>query len=241
MKSVSKLCFIVAMPAEAAPLIDHFGLKHIEGCFGKLPPLAYCGHYKAMDIAVVVNGQDHIHNLNLVGSQPATLAAHLAIEKFNPDLLISAGTAGAFASNGAAIGDTYLSHKHVIFHDRRIPIPGWDAYGVGHYPTYDTSTIAQYLGLKQGVVTTGNSLDMPTIDEQTIKANGGEVKEMEAAAIAWVAAIHDVPFFCIKAITDLMDSDKTTQEEFLENLHTASLALKDACFKVVDFVGENGI
>ena len=61
---------------------------------------------------------------------------------------------------------------------------------------------------------------------------------MEAAALAWVASLHEVPFFSVKSITDLMDSEKTTQEEFLENLHAASEALKDACFTIIDYIAE---
>jgi nucleoside phosphorylase len=64
---------------------------------------------------------------------------------------------------------------------------------------------------------------------------------MEAAAMAWVASLYKKPFFCIKSITDLMDSEKTTQEEFLENLHMASISLKDACFKVVEHLSNNDI
>lgn len=238
---VSKLCFLIAMPAEAKPLIEHFGLIHHPNLFGALPPIAYKGVYKNIELMVVVNGKDQQLGVDLVGTQPATLAAHLAIEHFNPDLIINAGTAGAFARNGSQIGNVYLSHKYIVFHDRRIPIPGWDAYGVGRYPTFNTSVLAARLGFKQGVVTSGNSLDMPEVDERTINEIGGEIKDMEAAAMAWVASLYEKPFFCIKSITDLMDSEKTTQEEFLENLHMASISLKDACFKVVEHLSNSDI
>lgn len=238
---VSKLCFLFAMPDEAKPLIEHFGLMQIGNAFGALPPIAYKGHYNNIELFLVINGKDEKQGVDLVGTQPATLAAHLAIEKFKPDLVINAGTAGAFASNGSEIGDVYLSHQHIVFHDRRIPIPGWDEYGVGKYPTYDATLIARALEMKQGIITTGNSLDMSPEDEKMIADIGGEVKEMEAAAMAWAASLHKVPFFCIKSITDLMDSEKTTQEEFLENLQMASVALKDACFRVVEYIEKNEI
>lgn len=236
---VAKLCLLVAMPAEAKPLIQHFNLIRQENFFGKLPPEAYTGSYRNIEILVVVNGTDRIHGTNLVGTQAATLAAQVAIEKFAPDLIINPGTAGAFARNGSRIGDVYLSHLHFVFHDRRIPIPGWDAFGVGSYPSYDTTAIATALGFKQGIVTTGNSLDMTADDERIINQAGGQVKDMEAAALAWVASLHEVPIFSVKSITDLMDSEKTTQEEFLENLHAASVALKDACFSIIDYLADN--
>lgn len=226
------------MPAEAKPLIQHFNLLENKGYFGNLPPVAYTGQYRDIEILVVINGKDPQHGVDLVGTQPATLAAQIAIDRFAPDLIINPGTAGAFARNGSRIGDVYLSSSYFVFHDRRIPIPGWDEYGFGKYPSFDTTKLANALGYKQGIVTSGNSLDMTSTDEQTIDQLGGQVKDMEAAAFAWVASLHGTPFFSVKSVTDLMDSEKTTQEEFLENLHAASVALKDACFAIIDFIAD---
>lgn len=50
------------------------------------------------------------------------------------------------------------------------------------------------------------------------EANDASVKEMEAAGIAHVAAMFGVPFIAVKAITDIVDGDKPTQDEFMENL-----------------------
>lgn len=62
------------------------------------------------------------------------------------------------------------------------------------------------------------------------------VKEMEAAAIAWVAQLFKKPMFCVKAVTDIVDGDKATQEEFLANLHSAAAALQQVLPKVLEFV-----
>lgn len=59
---------------------------------------------------------------------------------------------------------------------------------------------------------------------------------MEAAGIAWIADLWDIPMFCIKAITDIVDGDKSTAEEFLQNLGAAAQALKSALPKVLEFV-----
>lgn len=37
------------------------------------------------------------------------------------------------------------------------------------------------------------------------------VKEMEAAAIAWVAGLFRKPMFCVKAVTDIVDGGRPTQ------------------------------
>lgn len=83
---------------------------------------------------------------------------------------------------------------------------------------------------------TGNSLDYTVQDMEIMTHHKASVKEMEAAAIAWVASLFNKPMFCIKAVTDIVDGDKPTQEEFLENLHTAAAALQQVLPKVLAFV-----
>ena len=66
---------------------------------------------------------------------------------------------------------------------------------------------------------------------------GVAVKEMEAAAIAWVCRLFgDTPMFCIKAITDIVDGGRLTQEEFVENFTAAAAALQRMLPQVLDFV-----
>ena len=38
------------------------------------------------------------------------------------------------------------------------------------------------------------------------------VKEMEAAAIAWVCSLYAKPLICVKAITDIVDGGRCVQE-----------------------------
>lgn len=62
------------------------------------------------------------------------------------------------------------------------------------------------------------------------------VKEMEAAAIARLCKDHEVPFFALKAVTDLVDGQHPPEEEFLANLAKAVAALVGAAKRIVDFV-----
>ena len=45
-----------------------------------------------------------------------------------------------------------------------------------------------------------------------------------------------VPFLAVKAITDIVDGDKPTQDEFMENLGAAAKALQGAVPKVLEFL-----
>ncbi len=87
--------------------------------------LVYDSHWHAC-IALVLNlnlvGKDSEHSVDNVGTVPAALSTYLACQRFQPDLIISVGTAGGFQSQGAAIGDVFLGTS-TVNHDRRIPIP----------------------------------------------------------------------------------------------------------------------
>jgi nucleoside phosphorylase len=232
---MQKICFIIAMKAEAKPLIERFGLQQIEWYFGSLPTQLYSGIINGKELSIVLNGQQD--GLDLVGCEAATLTTELAISRLHPDLIINAGTCGAFKADGAHIGDVYLSQGTVMFHDRRVGDDGgWAEMGLGNYPCIDATPIAQTLGLKLGKCTTGSSLDYTDTDMNIMRKNGGQLKDMEAGAIAYVASLHKTPLLCVKSVTDLCDGGRATEEEFHENLTMASLALKDACTKIIEYL-----
>lgn len=233
---VKHVLFVIAMEAEAKPFLDHLSLKLIEHDHKSLSLQLFQGVYKEnMKITVAVNGKCNRFNVDNVGTTPAALSTYLAINHVKPDLIINAGTAGGFKSKGADIGDVFLSSnfKH---HDRRIPIPGFTEYGVGDHDSILTPKLAEYLKAKVGVITTSNSLDHNETDDQIMLDHNASVKDMEAAAVAWVAEQTSTPCFGLKVVTDIVDGDKPTSEEFLENLSSAAKNLQETLPKVVDFI-----
>ena len=62
-------------------------------------------------------------------------------------------------------------------------------------------------------------------EKNQIQKNGAVLKEMEAAHIAQVAALFDIPMFAIKGVTDLVDTSVCPQEQFLENIVPLSAKL----------------
>lgn len=232
---MQKICLIFAMEAEARPLIERFGLQLIEGYFGYLPTQLYSGLLNGKELFIVLNGKQG--GLDLVGCEAAAVTAQLAITRLSPDLIINAGTCGAFKADDAQIGDVYLSSGSIMFHDRRVGDDGgWHEMGLGNYPCIDASDIASSLGLKLGKCTTGSSLDMTETDYEIIRKNGGMLKDMEAGAIAYVASLYKTPLLCVKSVTDHCDGGRATEEEFRENLSLASLALRNACTKIIEYL-----
>lgn len=233
------------MEAEAAPFIEHLKLEKQGDFFPSNTPFhAFKGKHGACNVTVVTNGKDEVHETGVdnVGTVPAAMANFLALQNLpDTDILINAGTCGGFRRKGAEIGDVFVVTA-VAHHDRRIPIPDFVPYGIGkldvsnHGNLLKAEDIAEHLGYKLGVCTTGNSLDKTDEDDKHMMANDAAVKDMEAAAIAWSCKLFDTPFVGLKVVTDIVDGEHPTQDEFLANLHTASLSLQQALPKVLNYV-----
>ncbi|WZZ77034.1 hypothetical protein YC2023_088404 [Brassica napus] len=84
------------------------------------------------------------------------------------------------------------------------------------------------------------ALDMSTQDESLIIANDATLNDMEGSAVAYVAELLKVPVMFLKAVTDLIDGDKPTAQEFLQNLSLVTSALEETATKVTNFInGKN--
>lgn len=234
---IKHVCVLVAMDEEARPMIENLKLAPLASPHPKSPIDCYQGEINGVTFTVITNGKCSRFGVANVGTTPAALTAYLAITSLNPDIVINAGTAGGFQAKGGAVGDVYISTilKH---HDRRIPIPGFTEYGTGTHTSIECPKLVEFLSCKTGVVSTGNSLDHTAKDDEMMLANDASVKEMEAAAIAWVAEMLSVPFFALKVITDIVDGDMATEEEFLQNLSTAAKQLQATVPKVVEFISK---
>ena len=237
------------MEHEAAPFIEHINLKKQDDFFSpKAPFEAFSGTYGECNVTVVTNGKDEVHGTGAenVGTVPAALAVFMALDKLpETDLLINAGTCGGFRRMGAEIGDVFLTTA-VANHDRRIPVPqtiplpDYTAYGVGKIESLKVEQLAKSVNAKMGVCTTGNSLDKTEEDDRRMKANQASVKDMEAAAIGWACELHETPHFGIKVVTDIVDGEHPTQDEFMANLAAAAESLQKALPKVIEEVCGKG-
>ena len=214
----------MAMGAEAAPLIAALGARAVEPpeWADRLPTRLYRQRaHHGIDVMLTVNGTDPSTGVDSIGSQAAVLATHAAITVHQPDLVLSVGTAGGWARADAEIGDVFVAWDRFVHHDRRINIPGFDEFGLGNHAAADIRDVALASGCRLGVVTTGESLDESDVDRLRILESGAQVKDMEAAAVAWMAGLHHTPVSAVKAITDLVDSPVAGETQFLDNLDHA--------------------
>ncbi|KAJ1411652.1 Nucleoside phosphorylase domain [Sesbania bispinosa] len=236
-KPISNIVIVIAMQTEALPVVNRFQLTedpHSPFPEG-VPWVRYHGTYKDLNINLIWPGKDPGLGVDSVGTISSALVTYAAIQALQPDLIINAGTAGGFKAKGASIGDIFIA-SDCAFHDRRIPIPVFDLYGVGLRKAFETPNLVKELNLKVAKLSTGDSLDMTPQDESSIIANDATVKDMEGAAVAYVADLLKVPAIFIKAVTDIVDGDKPTAEEFLQNLASVTAALDLAVEQVINFI-----
>ncbi|XP_068483476.1 5'-methylthioadenosine nucleosidase-like isoform X2 [Phaseolus vulgaris] len=250
-RPISNIVIVVAMEMEALPIVNRFRLtRQPHSSFPeRVPWVRYGGTYKDLSINLIWPGKDpasatspdpFLSGADSIGTIPSALVTYAAIQALQPDLIINAGTTGGFKAKGASIGDIFII-SGCAFHDRRIPIPGFDLYGVGLRKAFDTPNLIKELNLKVGRLSTGNSLDMTLQDESLIMANDATVIDMEGAAIAYVADLLKVPAIFVKAVTNIVDGDKPIVEEFLENLAAVADALDPAVEQVVNFINGNSL
>ena len=248
-KKINHIVLLMAMEDEARPLIQALNLTPASLADSALPMVLY-SHQDAdtgTRLSLLVSGKDPRYGaenkgVDNIGTQAATLSAYVAIRDLNADVLISAGTAGGFSypqganTSGAKIGTVYLSDNEFVFHDRRVPLAGFDESAIGHYPSVNVRQMAVDLDLPYGVVSSGSSLQKSAEDIAVIERYGAVAKEMEAAAIAWVAWLHKTPFFAIKSITNLLDKPGASEHIFVQNLERSCEALLQQTLRVLAYM-----
>jgi len=232
----------VAMAQEAKPIVESLQLIENETALNShLPMRCFQKKIGNINVSLVIAGIDNRHLVDNIGSEAATLMAYEAINKLKPDLLISAGTAGGFKKNGATIGMLYVSKQHFVYHDRHVPLSGFNQSSVGAYPAAQVSRLAKNLHLKEGIISTGSSLEKCDKDLLVIEQHNAVAKEMEAAGIAWVAMLFNVPMMALKSITNLLDETNNSENEFEKNLSYSTRCLHDKVLELIDYLQNKSI
>ncbi len=119
---------------------------------------------------------------NGVGPMRAAAAARIAIEAFRPDAVVSTGFCGALSP---ALGIADLVAANCIVADS---------------VTFVARTLP---GLLAGSIRSVTYVAATAEQKRELAANGAIAVEMEAAGVAAEALRHQLPFYCIRAVTDL--------------------------------------
>jgi nucleoside phosphorylase len=236
---IIKIAILIAMQGEADPIIKKFNMEtEAPEKYGFHPQLGlklYRTTQQEKEIFLVVNGYDALHDVERVGTQAAAITAFTVIEKLKPDTIINAGTAGGLKN--AKIGDVFISNAPIIYHDRRITLGNYARYGKGSFAYLDLIHAATALDLKPGVISSGSSLDASADDIRLLNEYDADVVDMEAAAIAEIAARLGVRMIALKSITNFIDDN--IHADFEKNYSLAVNNLSDKLAALITYLLAN--
>lgn len=120
-----------------------------------------------------------------VGFRAATTAAAEAIEAGRPDLVLSAGTCGALR-DGLGLGDVFSPSRVLSV--------------LGDFELFQ-------LKAPDAVLVSQDQVAVTKERKAALRFQGGDIVDMEAAAIAKVCEARNIPFACLKAVSDLAGED----------------------------------
>jgi adenosylhomocysteine/aminodeoxyfutalosine nucleosidase len=173
------------------------------------------------------NGFELIIAYSKIGKVNSALTAATMIEKFEIDMLLFSGVAGAI-NEELKIGDLIIATK-LAQHDLDITAFG---HPYGYVPESKVfvetneklnkvaKKVAEKLNIKllEGIIATGDQfIADPERKEWIRKTFNADAIEMEGASVGFVCDALGVPFFVLRAISDSADMDAGFDfDKFLE-------------------------
>ncbi len=163
-----------------------------------------------------------------IGKVNAAMSTAILLEKYQPDVLLNAGSAGGFAT-GMNVGDIVISTE-VIHHDVDVRAFG---YQIGQVPglpykfpaderlvqmAYEEAQALTDVQVIKGMIGTGDIFIEKQAQRSMILEHFPDViaGEMEAAAIAQVAYQFNIPFVIIRSLSDIAgDNSGVSFEQYL--------------------------
>lgn len=184
-----KIAIVAAIERELWPLIKSWPTTK----------LVYEGReftFYESDYAVAVCGG--------IGAESARRAAEAIIVRYSPELLISAGVAGAL-----------VPELHVA--DTVFPAAVVDARDGSRHETSIRDAAMGNSPLARTVLVSFPAVAGSVQKRQLAKSYGAHVVDMEGASVARAAQIHNLPFLAVKAISDDANFELAEVNRFIRN------------------------
>ena len=134
-----------------------------------------------------LSGNEMLLAANGVGARRAAAAVDRTLKMFPADAVVSTGFCGALRPD-FAIADVVVADS-VTAGGRR----------------FGTRPISAAADCRSGTVCSVDHIVRSAEEKARLADSGASAVEMEAAGVAERAAAYGLPFFCIKAVTDLRD------------------------------------
>ncbi|MDJ1484009.1 hypothetical protein QNI16_26165 [Cytophagaceae bacterium YF14B1] len=148
-----------------------------------------------------------------IGKVNATYELTKAIQKNRPELIINLGSAGSSQFQKGEV----ICCTHFVQRDMDVRGLGFQKYET---PFSDLPPILAYglemEGLEKGICGTGDNFEMGHL------ATDYNVVDMEAYALAMVAQKENIPFLCLKYISD--GANENAADDWTVQVHKAAVA-----------------
>src|SRR5256886_11599709 len=139
-----------------------------------------------------------------MGAECGRRGAEAIVVKYSPELVISAGVAGALVAE-LHVGDTVF------------PASVIDARDGSRHETSIRDAAMRNSPLARTVLVSFPAVAGTVQKRQLAKSYGAHVVDMEGASVARVAQVHNLPFVAIKAISDNVGFELAELNRFIRN------------------------
>ena len=177
-----------------------------------LPITQFLGYEKALAVGDIIEHADHVFAVSSIGKVSAAMTLTKALERYDIGYIINIGLAGSI-SHALTFGDVVMVEQ-TVEHDGLIE--GDLEAQARLYPFFDLVTIV-HPELKYGTLVTGDQFVASGSTRESLQAKGGQLVDMEWAALAKVAHHYAIPLIILKIISD--NADANAQDDFTSNLH----------------------
>jgi nucleoside phosphorylase len=187
--SVTKIAIIAALEREIHPLVKSWQTTVVEHEGRSFT-------FYESNYAVVVCGG--------IGAESARRAAEAAIVKYSPEVIISAGIAGALVPE--------LHVAETIF-----PVLVIDAQDGSRHETAIKNAPVANTPLGRTTLVSFPKITGIAQKQQLAKSYGAQAVDMESAAVARASMTHNLRFVAIKSISDEYDFEMPEMSQFVCN------------------------
>lgn len=186
-----KIGIIVAMSKELAMILPLLSEATVET---RGAVTLHRGRIGGNDIAVMQCG---------IGKVNAAIGAVSLIDAFSPDLVINTGVAAGAGDDirvmDIVVADSLAHHDFWCIGEEWGHVPGCPRLFPAEVPA-----VAEKSGAKKGLIASGELFISRKDEIDSIRSHFPEVKavDMESAAIAQACCLRQVPFMCLRVISD---------------------------------------
>jgi len=228
------IAIIGAMSQEVAILKEAMNIKKTET---RLHVEFTTGTIAGKEVVLLESG---------IGKVNVAVATTLLIELYPVEFVINTGSAGGIITD-ASVGDVVIS-TNVTYHDvdvtgfgyKRGQIPGLpELFNADEFLIKKVDEILTQTGVPhfKGSIVTGDAFvnRKEQIDKIISNFPNAVALEMEAAAVAQVCYIANIPFVVVRALSDI--AGKESHISFEEFLPTAAKASSEMVIKLIEILG----